>query len=418
MDVTFILTEDCNLRCTYCYQKHFRRNELPPELGVEAVKSAIAAGEDSLALTYFGGEPLLRAGAMLEIQHAARALCRSAGVAMTAKVPTNGLLLDADLVRRAGEAGVFISLSFDGVPAAQDAGRVRPDGTGSFADAERALRLLVAARRPFGVYSVITPANVAHLAESRRFLWDAGARILVSAIDYTAPWDERGVRTLVEQYEKVGRWYGELLKRREHFHLEPLDSRIAQRTRRRDWRRCHPGISQVTVAPDGTLYGCVEFFYRRLYPLGTASTWLEREKVRAFAAQHLAGRPEECKSCGVADRCTHSCACVNLRTTGRANVPPESVCHTEQATIRAVDGVAAELYRRRVPEFLMRHYSNSYHLLSGIEKLLQDYGVDDEQQLAEAPVADGATDDAGHGAGHRAGHDADSRPVEACAGGL
>jgi radical SAM protein with 4Fe4S-binding SPASM domain len=286
--------------------------------------------------------------------------------------------LDESIVRRAADAGIFISLSFDGVQEAQDAGRVRPDGSGTFADADRALRLLVAARRPFGVYSVITPRNVRHLAESRQFLWEAGARILVSAVDYTAHWDDDAVRTLVEQYEKVGHWYGKLLERREHFHVEPIDSRIAQRTRRQDWRRCHPGISQVTVAPDGTLFGCVEFFYRRLYPLGTASGWLEQDKVKAFASQHLAGRPDECKSCGVADRCTNSCACVNLRATGRANVPPESVCYTEQATILTIDRVAEKLYRRRVPEFLMRHYSSSYHLLSGIEKLLQEYGVDDE----------------------------------------
>jgi len=383
MDVTFILTEECNLRCTYCYQKNFRRNELPPGTAVAAVRSAVAAGERSLALTYFGGEPLLRADAMFEIQAEARRLANDAGVSMTAKVPTNGLLLTGEIVRRSGELGIFISLSFDGVREAQDGGRVRPDGSGSFDDAVRALKLLVAARRPFAVYSVITPRNVRCLAESRRFLWDAGARLMVSAVDYTAAWDAASVRELVEQYEKVGALYRKWLKGREHFHLEPLDSRIAQRTRPRDWRRCCPGITQVTVGPDGTLYGCVEFFYRRLFPLGTADGWLDREKVKAFASQQLSGGPEECDSCGVNDRCTNSCACVNLRTTGASNAPPESVCHTEQATILTIDRVAADLYRRRVPDFLTRHYSSSYHLLSGIEKLLEEYGVDHEQSVAQ-----------------------------------
>jgi hypothetical protein len=73
---------------------------------------------------------------------------------------------------------------------------------------------------------------------------------------------------------------------------------------------------------------------------------------------------------------------VNLRTTGASNLPPESVCHTEQATILTIDRVAADLYRRRAPDFLTRHYSSSYHLLSGIEKLLEEYGVDHEQPAA------------------------------------
>jgi uncharacterized protein len=405
MDLTLILTEDCNLRCAYCYQKNFRRNEMPVETGVAAVRAAVShlrggAQPPSLALTYFGGEPLLRAGAMFEIQAAARNLARGAGVAMTAKAPTNGLLLTEPIVERAGELGIFISLSFDGGAAALDAGRVRPDGSGSFDDACRALRLLVQSRRPFGVYSVITPQNVRHLADSRRFLWDMGARILVGAIDYTAHWDDAAVATLVEQYERVGEMYRRLLKRRAHFHLEPIDSRISQRTRPKDWQRCVPGVRQVTAGPDGTLYGCVEFFYRRLYPLGDVHGWLDPEKVKAFATLELAGKPEECTSCGVRDRCTNSCACVNLRTTGVANRPPESVCHTEQATILTIDRLAAKLYAKRSPEFLMRHYSGSYHLLYGIEQLLKEYGVNNEhepddgrperQRDGAEPVAPGA----------------------------
>src|SRR5687768_5543291 len=243
MDLTFILTEDCNLRCTYCYQKNFRRNDMPAEVALDALRSAVAAGERSLALTFFGGEPLLRADTMFDILAEAREIVRAAGVRMTAKVPTNGLLLTGEIIRRAADAGLFISLSFDGVRAAQDAGRVRPDGAGSFDDALRALRLLAASGKPFGVYSVITPGNVRHLAESRQFLWDEGARLLVTAVDYTARWDEPAVRTLVQQYERVGEMYRRLLKgRRKSFHIEPLDSRIAQWTRPNDWTRCVPGV--------------------------------------------------------------------------------------------------------------------------------------------------------------------------------
>jgi uncharacterized protein len=410
MDLTFILTEDCNLRCTYCYQKNFRRNDMPAEVALDALRSAVAAGERSLALTFFGGEPLLRADTMFDVLAEARQIVRAAGVRMTAKVPTNGLLLTSEIIRRAADAGLFISLSFDGVRAAQDAGRVRPDGAGSFDDALRALRLLAASGKPFGVYSVITPGNVRHLAESRQFLWDEGARLLVTAVDYTARWDEPAVRTLVEQYERVGEMYRRLLKgRRKSFHIEPLDSRIGQWTRENDWTRCVPGVRQVTVGPDGTLYGCVEFFYRRMFPLGTARGWLEDDRVKAFASQHLAGRPDECKTCGVRDRCTNTCACVNLRTTGHANRPPESVCFTEQATIQAVDRIAARLYKQRVPEFLMRHYSASYHLLSGIEKLLQDYGLEGSGDEAEGVDHERADETAGEGVGDRA---------EAGAGGL
>jgi len=389
LDLTLILTEDCNLRCRYCYQKDFRKNDMPADLPVAAFEKAIEAGHDHIALTFFGGEPLLRADTLFDVLGRARRIADERGVMLTAKVPTNGLLLTDEIVERAEALGLFISLSFDGVRAAQDAGRVLPDGRSSYDEALAALDRLVSAGAPFGVYSVVTAANVAYLAESRRFLYERGARILVGAVDYTSAWDDGSVRELARQIELLGGMYGELLKTKQHFHLEPLDSRIAQRTRGREMsRRCCPGITQVTVGPDGTLYGCVEFFYRRLYPLGHVDRWIDPPASKELATDHLAGRPDECKSCGVNDRCLSStCACVNLRTTGVANRPPLALCLTEQATLQAVDRVAGSLYRARSPQFVLRQYSTSFHLLSTIEGLLREMDI---SESVEAPVNAGA----------------------------
>lgn len=384
MDLTFILTEDCNLRCRYCYQKNFLPTAMPAEIAVAAMRSAISHGASSLALTFFGGEPLLRSDVLFQVLEAARRLERQFRVPTTAKVSTNGVLLDEKAIDQAARLGLFISLSFDGVQASQDLGRVRLDGRGSFDDVSRALRLLVESQRPFAVYSVVTPQNVRWLAESRRYLWNAGARILVNALDYTAHWDRHAVEALKQQFVQIGRFYQDLLRQHEHFHLEPFDSRIAQQTRPADWRQCNPGIGQVTVGPDGTLYGCVEYFYRRKEPLGNAWDWLDPVRVKAMACTR-SGLSEECQECGVRERCNHSCACINLRSEACANRPPAALCVTEQETILAVDQLAAHLYRQHVPEFLLRHYSCSYHMLTGIERLLESMGVTHERPQAGAP---------------------------------
>jgi uncharacterized protein len=381
MDLTLILTEDCNLRCTYCYQKQFRPVAMPVETGVAAVRQSLAHGCDSLALTFFGGEPLLQADNLLAVLEAARHEERRAGVPLTAKVPTNGLLLTEDFLREAARLGLFVSLSFDGIQPAQDAGRIRLDGGGSFADAERALSLLLRWGKPFGVYSVITPANVRHLAESRRYLWDRGVRIIVSAIDYTADWDDDALETLTEQYLRLGELYARVVGQKSYFHMEPFDSRIGLRTRAPEGKECCPGLRQVTVGPDGTLYGCVEYFYRRLRPLGTVAGWLDAAAVKELAKTR-SGRAPECGDCGVRDRCTSHCDCVNLRVAGVPNRPTRAVCLTEQTTLRAVDRVAARLFGRRDRGFLVRHYSESYSMLTAVEKLLEDLEADHERLAA------------------------------------
>ncbi len=197
------------------------------------------------------------------------------------------------------------------------------------------------------------------------------------ALDYTADWDAASIRTLQKQYQEVGKFYKQILKGRENFHLEPFDSRIAQWTRASNWKTCSPGINSITVGPDGTFYGCVEYFYRRMNPIGHARTWLNREALKA-ASQDRSGQPAECQACGVRDRCNNTFACVNLRTTGSVKMPPESLCQTEQATILTVDDMAARIFREQVPGFLLKHYSQSYHMLSGIEALLESLEVENE----------------------------------------
>jgi uncharacterized protein len=377
IEITLFLSEDCNLRCGYCYQPRFARTAMSVDTAMTAVDSALAHGAESLALTFFGGEPLLQAPAMFDILRRARALEAVNGVPVTAKVSTNGLLLDADVLAEGTDLGLFFSLSIDGVREAHDAARRTCDGAGSFDAAAQALQLLVDANRPFATYSVVTPDTVRYLAKSVAFLWDAGSRIIINTPDYTATWDEPALAELSRQYARMGKFYRRLLAHKEPFHLEPFDSRVSHRTRATEYRPCQPGIHQVLVAPDGTLYGCIEYFHRRLDPLGTVAEWIDRERLKtvSVARSHA---PEACGSCGVSDRCNRACACVNLRGTGRPAEPPATLCLGEQATIRAVDQVAAKIFRKKVPEFLMRHYSCSYHVLSGIEKLIESMEAEHE----------------------------------------
>lgn len=370
MDLTFILTEDCNLRCRYCYQPRFQQVVMPREIGAEAIHAAVEHGARKLSLTFFGGEPLLEADTLFSLLEEARRIEVERGIPVTAKMATNGLLLSDDIVARAKALGLFISLSFDGVRASQDSGRIDPEGGSSFERVEEALERLAASNYPFAVYSVITPDNVEYLTESRKYLWGKGARLLIATPDYTAEWKPADIRTLKRQLGKTGRYYEQLLKKKETFHFEPFDSRISQRTRFSEYRRCSPGVTQLTIAPDGVLYGCIEYFHRRMAPLGNVSEWLDPRAVRALS-QARGCKPAECMDCSLESRCLNTCACVNLRGTDMVNVPSSTQCALERETIQAVDAVAARLYKNRNPEFLLRQYSASYHLLSGIESHLK-----------------------------------------------
>lgn len=68
--VTFIVTEDCNLRCTYCYQHNKSKRKMSFETGKKCIDTLFAEDEanstyinsqdaEIIVLDFIGGEPML-----------------------------------------------------------------------------------------------------------------------------------------------------------------------------------------------------------------------------------------------------------------------------------------------------------------------------------------------------------------------
>ncbi len=87
--------ENCNFRCAYCYEK-FERGKMSRAV-VEGLKAFVrhsSQGEwKSLAVQWFGGEPLLAKDVIEELSDSFIESCGRAGIAFTAGITTNGSLL-------------------------------------------------------------------------------------------------------------------------------------------------------------------------------------------------------------------------------------------------------------------------------------------------------------------------------------
>lgn len=61
--VSLIVTRNCNLRCTYCYEKHDLRegDAMEPEVARSAISHYLESDDDfkRVGIDFFGGEPLL-----------------------------------------------------------------------------------------------------------------------------------------------------------------------------------------------------------------------------------------------------------------------------------------------------------------------------------------------------------------------
>ncbi|HUO89209.1 MAG TPA: radical SAM protein [Rhizomicrobium sp.] len=134
LDLRLLPTEQCNFRCTYCYET-FEEKKMRPAVvaGVKALISRRAASLNELHIDWFGGEPTLAADIVADISRHAIAESRRHGFLLTAAITTNGYFLDARGFKECLDNGIGeFQVTFDGGKEIHDASRVLGSGLGTF----------------------------------------------------------------------------------------------------------------------------------------------------------------------------------------------------------------------------------------------------------------------------------------------
>lgn len=156
--MTFEITENCNLRCKYCvFNGHYRnwrelsRRDMDFETarkGLDYVFSLIKERQKrEFAIGFYGGEPLLNTGTMKKIVSYGKELF--AGWHLRFNMTTNLTLLDDDMLDFLVENNFILLVSLDGGRENHDAKRVFPDGRGTFDTVYRNLERIAARDRDY-----------------------------------------------------------------------------------------------------------------------------------------------------------------------------------------------------------------------------------------------------------------------------
>ena len=134
-----VLTERCNLRCSYClYSERYPEYRAPSDaiMSWSVARAAIDllldnSGDSSpLHLGFYGGEPLLELKLIERCVSYARARCK--GRQLDSHVTTNGTMLTPDAIRFLASHDFYVTVSLDGPQAVHDKSRIFEDGRGTW----------------------------------------------------------------------------------------------------------------------------------------------------------------------------------------------------------------------------------------------------------------------------------------------
>lgn len=175
--VTLFLTNRCNLHCSYCYASagSYPQNDMPFSLARRAidvvVQNARSQKQAAIGLSFHGGgEPTLNWKVLQGSLDYAHRQAQDAGLVFSASMASNGVW-GARQREWLLENLNALSLSWDGLPAVQDAQRPTAAGArGSSAAVWRTIEALEEARFAYGIRMTATAFSVDRLAESIEFL--------------------------------------------------------------------------------------------------------------------------------------------------------------------------------------------------------------------------------------------------------
>lgn len=348
-NVMLILTDGCNLRCTYCYEKSrtyrsTQRMSWPTaRRAIDQFLQQLPEHAERSIITFFGGEPtlafdLIKKGVAHSFPHSSIGQSRGKGYSYV--INTNGTVLTEEMYQFYGRLGKRLNLrvSADGFKEGHDATRKLSNGRGSWALLEKNFAYYRKLKENFGVdihiISTINKASYRDIYRNLTRLHEFTGMQIGCLFVHEDPWAPADFDELSEQ----------ILQLKDY----SLRHRIAMPLCRTQWPKtptseperggpiCGAGVSAYTVTPQGDLFACHRCRYNELgdeFWLGNLETGLQPQRVaRMRELNNIRKMPEKCEHClpVVREKC-HPCLASNKQAYGACHRVSEAYCQFMQS---------------------------------------------------------------------------------------
>ncbi|MBR6695794.1 MAG: thioether cross-link-forming SCIFF peptide maturase [Oscillospiraceae bacterium] len=338
-----LISQDCNLRCEYCFAETgdfgMGRSLMSLETGKKAIDFLLekSGNRENLELDFFGGEPLMNFDVVKEIVEYARMREKECGKNFRFTVTTNGLLLTDDKIDFINKEMSNVVLSIDGRKCVNDKMRHRIDGTGCYDTIIEKFRKTVDSRgnKEYYVRGTYTKYNL-DFSEDVFHLYEQGFdQISVEPVvaPDTAPYalTEKELPAIFAEYDKLAERLLENDKNGKHFNffhfMLDLDQGPCAIKR---LRGCGCGNEYVAISPNGDIYPCHQFVGIDEWKMGNLNEETFDYKIKDyFASAHIYTK-EECKKCWAKFYCSGGCNANNYIYAGDVHNAYKMSCEIEK----------------------------------------------------------------------------------------
>ena len=349
--ITFMVTEDCQLRCGYCY---FIGKNTESRMSFEIASRSVdyilehpeIFTEKAVVWDFIGGEPFLEIELIDRICEYVKT--RQAELSHPWKdnfrfsFTTNGILYGNEKVQdfiKKNHPYLSIGVTIDGTPEKHDMHRVYPSGKGSYADTAKNIPIWLG-QFPNGSTKVtVSSDDIPFISESVLHLYSIGIKHVSINVVFENVWQEGDDLLFEEQLvELANRIIAEGLYRENtcSFFSETIGKPIEGN---HNW--CGAG-KMLAIDSKGNFYPCHRFTppslgNRQAISTGNCFDGIQGNLLRPFLSlDRFSQSTDECMRCDVASGCAW-CQAVNYDFAGSSTIFERAtyLCKMHKARVRA-----------------------------------------------------------------------------------
>lgn len=348
--VTFQVTDDCNLRCTYCYQINKHHNVMSFETAKAFIELLLEKDNENtkryydtwdskaVIIEFIGGEPFLQIDLidqisdyfvkrMIELDHPWQ-------YHYMFSICSNGLLYFDPKVQaymQKHKHNLSFSISIDGNKELHDSCRVLPDGSGSYDIAMAGVRHYIDEMGgSMGSKMTLAPENIMHTSKAVKSLIENGYSEINLNCVYEEGWNENHATVLYNQLKDVADYLIDNNLENEiqlsifnqiFFRPKGLDGVDDQKT----W--CGGNGQMISIDWKGDIYPCIRYMESSLGTsqkpiivgnikegLLTRPEWQETYDC-LHCTTRISESSQECLDCPIAEGCS-DCLAYNYQLYG------------------------------------------------------------------------------------------------------
>ncbi|SEG94929.1 uncharacterized protein SAMN04489712_1554 [Thermomonospora echinospora] len=300
ISLELILTEGCNLACTYCFEKEMLgHKKMPLEVAKSAVDLLFSYSGDrpSVTITHFGGEPTLNFPAIQYATEYAEDRAAELGKSVNFNITTNGVLLNERIVGYFADHKIDVLLSLDGSKTTHNKYRVDKRGQGTFDRVLKGLHTLKEQMPWIAAKLTVMPTNASQLYEDVVHLHEIGVNEFLIGHASGVKWGHDDMNIYSRQLRKVFEWYINM-ESHETLRIPEFDDIESGAS-----FGCRAGNSSMTVSIDGEISPCAKILAldnkSLLSKLGDTRHGLThlRNRMELVSCKHVRS---ECEILGIA----------------------------------------------------------------------------------------------------------------------